>query len=288
MAKIVTKDGTRIHYKEWGKGRTLVFSHGWPLSADAWEDQMLFFAARGFRCIAHDRRGFGRSSQPAYGNEMDTYAEDLATLVEELELTDVIHVGHSTGGGEIARYIGRFGTKRVAKVVLISAVTPRMLLADDAAGGLSNTWFDEVRAGIEEDRSRFFRDLSVSYYGGNRPGSTLSDDVRDAFSRQALEAGNHAVVGCLQAFCEADFTYDLEKFDVPTLIMQGTDDQIVRIGTSALLSSRLVSGSTLMVYPGLSHGMCTINSERINADLIAFIEAPKQESVAPLVHRMVT
>src|SRR5262245_46223425 len=286
MSTIVTKDGTRIHYKEWGEGTPVVFSHSWPLSSDAWEDQMLFFASRGYRCIAHDRRGFGRSSQPRHGNDMDTYAEDLATLVEELELTNVIHVGHGTGGGEVARYIGRYGTARVTKAILISAVTPRMLRTDDP--GLPSTLFDEIRDGVEVDRARFIRYLSLPYYSGNRPGSTLSDDVRDSFVRQAMQAGIPAVVDCLQALLETDFTHDLEKFDVPTLIMHGSDDQIVPIKASALLSSRLVSDSTLMIYPGLSHGMCTTHSERINSDLLAFIEAPTRETVAPLVQRWVT
>jgi len=267
------KDGTRIHYKDWGTGQPIVFSHGWPLTADAWDDQMVFLAARGYRCIAHDRRGHGRSSQPWAGNEMDTYADDLATLVEALDLRDAIHVGHSTGGGEVARYIGRHGTGRVAKAVLIGAVPPLMLKTAANPGGLPIDVFDGIRASVLADRSQFFKDLSIPFYGFNRPGALVSQGVRDSFWLQGMLAGYKNALDCIKAFSETDFTEDLRKFDVPTLILHGDDDQIVPIDASAKRSATLVKGSTLKVYPGLSHGMCTINKDQINADLLAFIKA---------------
>jgi non-heme chloroperoxidase len=272
MSTITTKDGTQIYYKDWGQGQPIVFSHGWPLTADAWDDQMVFLASRGYRCIAHDRRGHGRSSQPWDGNEMDTYADDMAALVKALDLTKAIHVGHSTGGGEVARYIGRHGTKRVAKAVLISAVPPLMLKTEANPGGLPIDAFDGIRAGVLADRSQYFKDLTTPFYGANRPGAQVSQGVRDSFWLQGMLAGHKAALDCIKAFSETDFTEDLKAFDVPTLILHGDDDQIVPIGASAMRSSQLVKGSVLKVYPGFSHGMCTINKEQINADLLAFIK----------------
>jgi non-heme chloroperoxidase len=273
MSTITTKDGTQIYYKDWGSGQPVVFSHGWPLSADAWEDQMVFLGARGYRCIAHDRRGHGRSSQPWNGNEMDTYADDLAELVEALDLRNALHVGHSTGGGEVARYIGRHGTRRVAKAVLIGAVPPIMLRTPANPGGLPMEAFDQIRAGVLADRSQFFKDLSAPFYGANRPNAKVSQGLRDSFWLQGMLAGFKGVVDCVKAFSETDFTEDLKKIDVPTLILHGDDDQIVPIGASALLSSKMIRAATLKVYPGAPHGMCSTLKDQVNADLLAFFKA---------------
>jgi non-heme chloroperoxidase len=271
MSTITTKDGTEIFYKDWGSGQAIVFSHGWPLTADAWDDQMLFLVSKGYRCIAHDRRGHGRSSQPSEGNEMNTYADDLAALVSALDLKDAIHVGHSTGGGEVARYIGRHGTKRVAKAVLIGAVPPIMVKSRDNPGGLPMEVFDGIRAGVTADRSQFFMDLTIPFYGANRDGAKVSQGLRDAFWMQGMMGGVKNEYECIKAFSETDFTADLQKFDVPTLILHGDDDQIVPIGASAMQSSKLVKNAKLKVYKGAPHGMCTTHKNEVSEDLLAFI-----------------
>ncbi|MEU5718604.1 alpha/beta hydrolase [Streptomyces sp. NPDC020403] len=273
MSDFTTTDGTRIHYKDWGSGRPVVFSHGWPLNADAWDGQLRLVAENGFRAIAHDRRGHGRSDQPWQGNDMDTYADDLAQLIDHLGLDDVILVGHSTGGGEVARYIGRHGTARVAKAVLLGAVPPQMLRTDSNPEGLPIEVFDGIREGVRSDRSAFYQALSESFYGANRPGSTVSQGARDAFWLMSMQAGLKAAYDCVAQFSETDFTQDLERFgDVPTLIAHGDDDQIVPIADSAHKAARIVPNATLKVYPNAPHGLTGAFEEAFNADLLDFIK----------------
>src|SRR5208337_4701203 len=257
VSTIKTKEGTEIYYKDWGTGQPVVFSHGWPLNADIWDDQLFLLASHGYRAIAHDRRGHGRSSQPWSGNDMDTYADDLAALVEALDLRNAVHVGHSTGGGEVARYIGRHGTKRVAKAVLISAIPPLMLKTAANPGGLPINVFDGLRKNVQADRSQFWKDLSMPFYGYNRLGAKISEGVRESFWLQGMMAGFPASYFCIKAFSETDLTEDLKKFDVPTLFLHGDDDQIVPIADSAMLAVKLVKGAVLKVIPGAPHGMGT-------------------------------
>lgn len=273
MSTIRTNDGTEIYYKDWGTGQPIVFSHGWPLSSDAFEDQMFFLAEHGFRCIAHDRRGHGRSSQPWSGNDLDTYAEDLAQLVEELDLEDAVHVGHSTGGGEVTRYLAKFGTDRVAKAVLISAIPPLMLKTPKNPGGLPIDVFDQLRSAVQADRSQFWNDLSMMFYGYNRPGAKISEGVRESFWLQGMMAGLPASYFCIKAFSETDQYEDLKKIDVPTLIIHGDDDQIVPYTNAAPLQAKIIKNATLKTYKGAPHGLCTTLKDRVNQDLLEFIQS---------------
>ena len=272
MGTITTKDGTSIFYNDWGKGQPIVFSHGWPLSADAFEDQMFFLASHGYRCIAHDRRGHGRSSQPWNGNDLDTYADDLAQLVKALDLTNAIHVGHSTGGGEVARYVARHGKGRVAKAVLIGAIPPLMLKTPANPEGTPIEAFNQLRAGVQADRSAFWKDLSLPFYGYNRPGAKVSEAVRELFWLQGMMCGFPGSYFCIKAFSETDLTEDCKKIDVPTLILHGDDDQIVPIGAAAMKSSKLIKNAELKIYKGAPHGVCTTLKDKVNADLLAFIK----------------
>ncbi|CAN7600508.1 MAG: alpha/beta hydrolase [Pseudomonadota bacterium] len=273
MDSVITSDGTRIHFKDWGSGAPVVFSHGWPLQGDAWEDQMMFLASQGYRVIAHDRRGHGLSSQPWNGNDMDTYADDLATLIEALDLQGATLVGHSTGGGEVARYIGRHGTSRVAKAVLVGAVPPQMVKSASNPNGLPMSVFDGIRSAVLADRSQFFKDLTTPFYGYNRPGAKESQGVRDTFWAQGMQCGIKNAYDCIKQFSETDFTEDLKKIDVPTLIVHGDDDQIVPIDASARASAKLVKNATLLVYEGAPHGLPTTHKDKLNADLLAFLKA---------------
>ena len=270
---LTVDDGTVIHYKDWGKGQPVVFSHGWPLQGDAWEDQMFYLAARGYRVIAHDRRGHGLSSQPWDGNDMDHYADDLAALMEHLDLKNAILVGHSTGGGEVTRYLGRHGSKRVAKAVLVGAVPPQMVKSAANPGGLPMDVFDGIRKNVVDDRSQFFMDLTMPFYGYNRPGAKVSQGVRDTFRAQGMQCGLKNAYDCIKQFSETDFTADLKKIDVPTLIVHGSDDQIVPIDASARAAAKLVKNVTLLVYEGAPHGLPTTHKHRLNEDLLAFIKA---------------
>lgn len=272
MATITTKDGTTIYYKDWGKGQPIVFSHGWPLSSDDWDAQLLFFGQHGYRVIAHDRRGHGRSTQTWDGNDMDHYADDLAELTEHLDLRDAIHVGHSTGGGEVVHYIARHGSKRVAKAVLIGAVPPIMVKTENNPEGLPISVFDDIRKGVAENRSQFYKDLTMPFYGYNRPGAKVSEAIREHWWLQGMMGGIKAHYDSIKAFSETDFTEDLKKINIPVLVMHGDDDQIVPIKAAALRSAKILKHATLKVYPGLPHGMCTTNPDQINADLLAFFK----------------
>ena len=273
MSSFMTRDGTQIYYKDWGSGQPVVFSHGWPLDADAWESQMMFLASNGYRCIAHDRRGHGRSGQPWNGNDMDTYADDLAELFELLDLKAATLIGHSTGGGEVARYIGRHGTARVAKAVLMGSVTPLMLKTKDNPGGMPITAFDDIRKGVSADRSQFYKELATPFFGANRKGNKVTKGMREAFWLQGMLGGLKNESDCIKAFSETDFTGDLKKFDIPTLIIHGDDDQIVPIADSAMLSAKLIKNSTLKIFDGGPHGLADTHKDQLNAELLAFLKA---------------
>ena len=280
MSTITTKDGTTIYYKDWGTGPAVTFSHGWPLNADAWDNQMLFLAQNGFRVIAHDRRGHGRSSQPATGNDMNGYADDLAALIDALDLRDATLVGHSTGGGEVARYIGRHGTKRVAKAVLIAAVPPLMLKSATNPEGLPVEVFNQLRAGVAGDRSQFYRDLAIQFYGANRPGAKVSQGILDQFWLWSMQAGARGAYESVKAFSETDFTEDLKKFDIPTLVMHGEDDQIVPVKDSAKKSARLIRGAKEIYYPGAPHGLTATLQDQVNKDLLGFLKSAATKTAA--------
>jgi non-heme chloroperoxidase len=280
MPTIRTKDGAKIFYKDWGTGQPVVFSHGWPLNSDAWDDQLFFFASNGYRAIALDRRGHGRSSQTWNGNDMNTYADDLAALVTDLDLMDVIHIGHSTGGGEVARYIGRHGSKRVAKAVLVGAVTPGMLKTPSNPDGVPISAFDQIRAGVIADRSQFWKDLSSSFYGANRPGSKVSQGVRDTFWLMGMQVGLAAAYDCVEAFSESEFTEDLKKFDIPTLIIHGDDDQIVPITVGGLRAAKMIKNAVLKVYKGAPHGLMSTHKDEFNSDLLEFARQGAETSEA--------
>jgi non-heme chloroperoxidase len=278
MSTITTKDGTEIYYKDWGEGPAVTFSHGWPLNSDAWDGQMLFLAQHGFRAIAHDRRGHGRSSQPSTGNDMDGYADDLAAVIEALDLNEVTLVGHSTGGGEVARYIARYGTARVARAVLIAAVPPILLQTPANPEGLPLEVFDGLRTALFKDRSQFYRDLSIQFYGANRPGAQVSQGILDQFWLWSMQAGLINAYESIKAFSETDFTEDLKKFDVPTLVLHGEDDQIVPVRDSAMKSARLIPGAKDIYYPGAPHGITATHQDQVNAELLAFLQAPSRRA----------
>jgi non-heme chloroperoxidase len=278
MKKITTRDGVEIFYKDWGTGQPIVFSHGWPLTADDWDGQMLFFGQRGYRVIAHDRRGHGRSTQTWDGNDMDTYADDLSELFEKLDLTSVIMVGHSTGGGEVARYLGRHGTKRVAKAVLISAVPPLMVKTEANPLGAPIAVFDGLRTALAANRPQFYRDITLPFYGYNRPGATISEGIREHWWLQGMLGGMKAHYDCIKAFSETDFTEDLKKIDIPMLVLHGDDDQIVPIAAAGPMSAKILKNATLKVYPGFPHGMPTTQADVINADLLSFFKRAEQKA----------
>jgi non-heme chloroperoxidase len=276
MSTIKTKDGTEIYYKDWGQGPVVTFSHGWPLSSDAWDGQMLFLAQHGFRCVAHDRRGHGRSSQASNGNDMNGYADDLAAVIEALDLKNVTLVGHSTGGGEVARYIGRHGTNRVARAILVSAVPPIMLKSASNPEGLPIEVFDKMRSDLFNDRSQFYKDLAVMFYGANRPGAKVSEGILDQFWLWSMQAGLKNAYESIKAFSETDQTEDLKKFDVPTLVLHGEDDQIVPVKDSAKKSARLIKGAKEIYYPGAPHGITATLPDKVNADLLEFLKREQQ------------